>query len=492
MGTDSRHPVWIGLRPAAPALGLGLLVLGLLFHAEAAAAVHVWNTSTAYGHCWLVLPIVAWLAYERRYEAAATALAPIAWPALLALPLTCVWLAADLVGIMEARQLASIGMVELLLLAALGLRLWWALAAALLYLFFLVPFGAFVTPLLQHFTAAFIGRGLDFLGIPADISAFRIDIPEGSFYVAEACAGLRFLIASIAFGVLYAVTMFQSPWRRAVFIAAACIVPVIANGFRALGIVTLGHVLGSAQAAATDHILYGWIFFSIVILILALAGMPFRQDPQAAPKPAAPPPPGTARRAMLAVWPVLLVAALGPATSLWLDGRPGQAANAGPVLRLPEGCALTRSEPAGPVLTQHFQCGPVTIVARLEILPSQSNPARVTGAPQLAVADLLPGTDLDGGALTVTGTTPRAWLLQSDNEKRAAAAYVLFIDGKAALGGLHDRLQLARDLLTNTGTTPAALVVAVTPTKSDPQQALQLFLSGQGDLPTRVAALAVR
>ena len=110
MGTASPHPVWIGLRPAALALGLGLLVLGLLFHPEAAAAIHVWNTSTAYGHCWLVLPIVAWLAFERRDQAAAVSLAPAAWPALLALPLAGAWLAADLVGVLEARQLAAIGM----------------------------------------------------------------------------------------------------------------------------------------------------------------------------------------------------------------------------------------------------------------------------------------------------------------------------------------------------------------------------------------------
>jgi len=35
------------------------------------------------------------------------------------------------------------------------------------------------------------------------------------------------------------------------------VVPIIANGFRALGIVWLGHILGSAEAAATDHVLYG-------------------------------------------------------------------------------------------------------------------------------------------------------------------------------------------------------------------------------------------
>ena len=63
-----------------------------------------------------------------------------------------------------------------------------------------------------------------------------------------------------------------------VFIAASIVVPIIANGLRALGIVALGHVLGSAQAAATDHVLYGWMFFSLVILLLIALGLPFRED----------------------------------------------------------------------------------------------------------------------------------------------------------------------------------------------------------------------
>ena len=40
------------------------------FSAEAAAAVRVWNASTAYNHCWLVMPIAAWLAWIRRHRLA--------------------------------------------------------------------------------------------------------------------------------------------------------------------------------------------------------------------------------------------------------------------------------------------------------------------------------------------------------------------------------------------------------------------------------------
>jgi exosortase A len=297
-----------------PAIALSLAAIALLFHAEILAAVRVWNSSTAYGHCWLVLPIAAYIAYDRRGQAAAAMLQPRAGVWLLGVPLAALWLAADLLGVMEARQLVVIGFVQLALLAVCGPRLWRALAASFLYLFFLVPFGAFLTPSLQQFTTSFIAHGLALLGIAHRVTENLIDIPEGRFYVAEACAGLRFLIASAAFGVLYALIMFRSPGRRAAFIAASCVVPVLANGFRALGIVVLGHLMGSAQAAAADHLLYGWIFFGLVVVALAAAGWPFRQDPAAAAASAPAPAPGDNMRwsAILAVVPVLIIAGLGP------------------------------------------------------------------------------------------------------------------------------------------------------------------------------------
>ena len=169
------------MRPILPALVLALAALAVLFAGEIGAAMQVWRTSTAYGHCWLVLPIVLWLVYERRDEAAAMPAAPVVWPALLALPLVLLWVAADLLGVMEGRQMAAVGFVELALLAALGVRLYWVLSAAFLYLVFLVPFGAFLTPALQDFTAAFVAHGLDLLGVPNRVTQFQIEIPEGQF-----------------------------------------------------------------------------------------------------------------------------------------------------------------------------------------------------------------------------------------------------------------------------------------------------------------------
>ena len=50
-----------GLRDARVGLAVGLVALGLLFHTEIAFAVKTWIESTAYNHCFLVIPIAGYV-----------------------------------------------------------------------------------------------------------------------------------------------------------------------------------------------------------------------------------------------------------------------------------------------------------------------------------------------------------------------------------------------------------------------------------------------
>jgi exosortase A len=455
------------------ALAAGVAVLGVAFGHEVLAAISVWSSSTAYGHCFLVMPIVLWLLWERRDVLAALSPRPAVWPAIAALVLVPAWLAADFLGIMEGRQLIFVGFVELLLIAALGWRMWWALSAAFLYLFFLVPFGAFITPLLQQFTAAFIIDGLRLLHIPYEADSFQITIPEGSFYVAEACAGLRFLIAAVAFGALYAVTMFRSPGRRALFIAVSCVVPVVANGFRGLGIVLLGHVLGSAQAGAADHIIYGWVFFSVVILALALCGMPFREVPAACP---APEPGGRFSFGRLAGCAgVIGVALVGPALAASVVGRGAAPLTAvSPVLSPPSSCTASGVQRFGPVETRGFLCGDQRLTVTTRVLARNSNPARILETARAEAAAGLQG-EVDSEVVRIGGAP---WVLLSGRDLGGVAAYAVWIDGRQAVGGLRDRVEMARDMFT-AGALPVVVTVAVAPGKMGAREALAGFLAAR-------------
>lgn len=488
------------------ALALGLAGWAALFHTEITRAVEVWNASTAYSHCWFVLPIALYLAWDRRAAAAGIGVRPILWPALLAIPGTLAWLAAERVGIMEGRQLAAVGFVQLLFLAVLGWRLAWAFSAALLYLFFLVPFGAFLTPVLQRFTAGFTDAGLSLLGIPYVMDQFTIEIPAGTFYVAEACAGLRFLIASIAFGVLYACLIYRSPWRRAAFMLAACIVPVIANGFRALGIVVLGDILGSAEAAATDHVLYGWVFFSAVIFLLILAGLPFRQDMplrQEGEEPPAPRRPTPVRPAAsgtpwLAAGLMAAVVAIGPAVAAAIDraGAAAPSAVALPGFVPAAGCTASGGPDAvQPDRTgvQHFTCGGLKLTATVQVFPPRANPGTLIVARRSAGAEER-AEDVMTGQLAGAP----AWRLVETEKPDRMTATALWIDGDPGLGGLALRLRQARNSILGGDLAPVLMAVRIDGTgapmtRGERQQAravIGAFIDAQSDLPAAAIGLA--
>ena len=51
--------------------------------------------------------------------------------------------------------------------------------------------------------------------------------------------------------------------------------PIIANGFRAYGIILIGYWSDGKLAAGIDHLIYGWVFFSIVMIVLLMIGNSF-------------------------------------------------------------------------------------------------------------------------------------------------------------------------------------------------------------------------
>lgn len=448
---------WRGLRLPAAVIATGLVVLGLIFHREIAAAVTVWIDSTAYNHCFLVVPIAAYLLWDRRDALQGLSAHPAPVFALAGIPLALVWLAAERLGVMEGRQLVAISFAELLFLVVLGWRSWRAMSGPLLYLYFLVPFGEFLVPKLQVITTSFIQIGVDILGIPAYIDGFVIEIPEGTFYVAEACAGLRFLIASIAFGCLYSLLMYRSPMRRTLFILASIIVPVIANGFRALGIVWLGHVLGSAQAAAADHVLYGWIFFSLVIMLLIALGLPFRQDDRKpSPAKAEPIPPTREplmlRRALMAGAAVCVCAAISPAIATGL-GAGGNQAHAAALPMLDFGPSCTANGPG------RITCDGMPLRVQALVLPPHSTAAPIFAAERRAIN----GTDESEIRIAWLPAAPgskRVWRLVHHDGNGPLMALSLWIDGSPTQPSMRERLRLAWSSIGGAHTPPVLITLA--------------------------------
>jgi exosortase A len=290
-GNATTAPHW---RVAVAAIAVISVALIVCYWQAAAGAVQVWYDSPSYNHGFLVLPIVLYLVWERREFLAGTTPTPAPWALLLMLPAAAAWLLFDRMALLEGQQLALFLSVQVVLLSLFGFRVYRTLALPFLYLFFLIPTGQFLVPYLQDFTASFVVQGLRLTGIPVYSDGIFISIPNGTFEVAEACAGLRFLTATLAFGVLFADFAYDSLYKKIIFFAVCIVTPIIANGLRAYGIVMIAHLSNNQLATGVDHILYGWIFFSIVTIALTGLGMIFRDGGKRVARPIVAPSGGAA------------------------------------------------------------------------------------------------------------------------------------------------------------------------------------------------------
>lgn len=275
-----------GWSEALFALGLMLTAFLLVYWPTAVGIVTIWYRSETFTHAFLVPPIVAWIIWRRRQEVAK--IAPVAQPWVLVpiLGLCGAWLLGDLTAINSVTQFAFVALLVLAVPLILGTRVARALLFPLAYLFFGVPTGEFLLPLFMDWTADFTVAALRLSGVPVVREGLNFVIPSGSWSVVEACSGIRYLIASVTVGALYAHLNYQTARRRIVFVMVSIAVPVVANWIRAYLIVMIGHLSGNTLAVGVDHLIYGWIFFGVVIIVMFLAGSrwaepeaPFRVPP---------------------------------------------------------------------------------------------------------------------------------------------------------------------------------------------------------------------
>ncbi|MEG3124692.1 exosortase A [Sphingomonas sp. GB1N7] len=253
-------------------LGGVVAVLLVLFRGDVGDLAHIWWTSTTFGHCLFIGPVIAWLVWQRRAQLAD--LTPVAWWPGLALVAVggFGWLLGDASSVAFARQLGLVMMVQGAVVTILGPNVARGLLFPLCYAVFLVPFGEGLEAPLQTITVAMTMPLLHLFGVPAVVDGVLITIPNGYFEVAEACSGAKFVIAMIAYGALVANVCFVSWRRRAIFMVVALVVPVIANGLRAFGTIYAAHLTSVERATGLDHIVYGWVFFGLVMAAVIAIG----------------------------------------------------------------------------------------------------------------------------------------------------------------------------------------------------------------------------
>jgi exosortase A len=235
----------------------------------------IWWLTATYHHGFIILPISLGLVWLRRRELARTLPRRDALDLAVLAGFVLLWVFGQAASTQAVQHVAVVGMLIGVAVTVLGRDASRVIAFPLLFLFFMVPEGEFLVPPLQDVTAQISVVLLRLIDIPVFHSGHFIETPSGLFHVAEACAGIRFLIANVVVATLFAHLSFERVWKWIAFLALAVLVPILANALRAFGIIYIAYLTDNEYAVGVDHIVYGWGFFTVIMLLLLYIGSLF-------------------------------------------------------------------------------------------------------------------------------------------------------------------------------------------------------------------------
>jgi exosortase len=231
-----------------------------------------WGEDPNYSHGFLVPVLSAYFVWERRARLARITPRPSWWGAALLL-LGLLMLGIGQVGAeLFLQRVSLVGVLAGLVLLALGRETLRVLSFPLAFLLFMVPLPAIVVNAiafpLQGFAAQTATLCLFALDIPVLREGNVITLASTSLEVAEACSGIRSLMALLALGTVYAYFSERTMWKRWVIVAASVPVAIAANAFRVAGTGVLAHYFGAEAAQGFYHDFSGWLVFAAAFILL--------------------------------------------------------------------------------------------------------------------------------------------------------------------------------------------------------------------------------
>ena len=268
-----------GFDPEARRFAVGATALTIAVAAGVFAPIlyHLvrhWKLVPDYSHGFLVAPLAIYFAWERREDLKRTSIEPSWWGvlplALGALALAIGRLGVELMAMRTAFVLTLIGLVLLLL----GRRIARVLAFPLLFLFLMIPLPQSlvntITFPLQLIASDLAMAPLYWLQIPALREGNIIHLAGTQLLVAEACSGLRSLMALGTLGVVFAYFFRKNMIERLVIVASTIPIAILVNAFRVALTGVLTHRFGEAAADGVIHQTEGFFTFGLAFGLLLL------------------------------------------------------------------------------------------------------------------------------------------------------------------------------------------------------------------------------
>ena len=280
--------------PTLVGVGAVVMAFGLLYREVIDKLVYDWSNDGNYSHGFLIVPIAAYFAWERRQRL----LAAPARPSVFGLVLLLGSLATLIAGILGSElfltRTSMIGVLAGIVLFVAGWQALRILAFPIAFLLLMVPIPAIIFNQiafpLQLLASRFGETTLMMSNIPVLREGNLIILANTTLEVAEACSGIRSLVSLVTLGIIYGYFTDPRSWVRVAITLATIPIAIIANGLRVAGTGVAAHYYGEEAATGFFHTFSGWLVFAVAfgMLFVVMQLLQKIRPPRRTPAPAAP------------------------------------------------------------------------------------------------------------------------------------------------------------------------------------------------------------
>jgi len=234
---------------AAAVVAVGFL---LVYWRVLAKLIDAWLQDSNYSHGFLIVPLAAYLVWERRGKLRDATVDPT-WIGLIGIAMGIGLLLAGLLGaelfISRVSIVVTLAGIVLFMFGWQYLRI---LAFPLLLLLLMIPIPAIILNKiafpLQLFASQVGEHAISAANIPVLREGNVLVLATTSLEVAEACSGIRSLISLLTLGIVYGYFADQRSWVRIAVALSSVPVAILTNAARVAGTGIASSWFGAAAA----------------------------------------------------------------------------------------------------------------------------------------------------------------------------------------------------------------------------------------------------
>lgn len=252
----------------AGALGLTMLV----YFETTASLMAEWTDNGNYGHGLLAIAVSLYLLWQKRdvLNAPDARLHPLGL--LIGAGFGFLWLVASFGNVLVVQQVSLIAILNAVALALYGPRRYLTVAFPLLTIFLVTPMWNYLQQPLRELSTVVTYAALQFVNLPVLLEGYQVTVPGGRFLIEPACSGLGFFLCSGLIGAYFA--YFNQLGRKAMlgFVTLGLALAVVSNWMRIVIIIMVGNATRMEHFIVQDHLTFGWLLFSAMLIPYFWAG----------------------------------------------------------------------------------------------------------------------------------------------------------------------------------------------------------------------------